>query len=115
MYFDKKIKLLQETFVTQIALKEELAYKLNTIVFKDFERLSILADNTKETGFVVNDRLTRLERGMSKYPTRVEMQEELGVKAQNDYLLNIDEQLKDLVRNHENLRTYNEIDRRNQD
>ena len=60
------------------------------VVFKDFERLQILADNTKETGFVVNDRLTRLERGMAKYPTRNEMLEELVVKAPNDYLLKIE-------------------------
>ena len=73
MYFKKKIAEMQETFATQSKLKEELALKLDVIVFKDFERLYILADNTKETGFVVNDRLTRLERGMAKYPTRSEM------------------------------------------
>lgn len=73
MYFEKKIVSLQQTFVTQTKMKEDLAYKLDTIVFKDFERLYILADNTKETGFIVNERLTRLERGMAKYPTRTEM------------------------------------------
>ena len=59
--------------MTQSKFKEDLSLKLDTIVFKDFERLYILADNTKETGFIVNERLTRLERGMAKYPTRNEM------------------------------------------
>jgi hypothetical protein len=115
MYFEKKIVNLQETFVSQKSLKEQLALKLDTIVFKDFERLAILADNTKETGFIVNDRLIRLERGMAKYPTRIEMLEGLEGKAASDNVIKMIEDLKVLTREHDNLRIYNEIDRKNQD
>jgi hypothetical protein len=93
MYFEKKIVSLQQTFVTQAKMKEDLGYKLDTIVFKDFERLYILADNTKETGFIVNERLTRLERGMAKYPTRTEMLQELEVKAANEQFQKLNEEM----------------------
>jgi len=76
---------------------------LDTIVFKDFERRYILADNTKETGFVIDDRLTRLERGMAAYPTRNEMREELKIKATNEYLSKLEQDLTHLAKNYNNL------------
>ena len=39
MYFEKKIVALSNKFVTKETLKEELNLKLDTIVFKDFERI----------------------------------------------------------------------------
>jgi len=41
------------------------------------------------------------------------MTEELGVKAANDYLLKIDEELKALTKKHDSLLAYSEIDRKN--
>ncbi len=63
----------------------------------------------------MNERLTRLERGMAKYPTRTEMAQELEVKAANDKFDSLKHDHESLIKNYEALKVFSELTQRNHD
>ena len=81
---EKKINEKLLPFVNRTELKAELSEKMPLAMFKDFEKRLILADNTKETQFVVNERLHKLERQISICPTRVEIDSDLKEKTDEE-------------------------------
>jgi hypothetical protein len=57
----------------------------------------------------VNERLTRLERGMAKYPTRTELAQELEVKAANEKFDSLKNEHESLSKNYEALKVFSEL------
>lgn len=78
-------------------LRAEMEQKMPLAMFNDYARRQQLADNTKETKFLVNERLHKLERGLAQCPLRVEVFTQMDQKVHNDIFEKVSNDLQQIT------------------
>ena len=95
-YFENRVAASQAKFITMDQMKEELTYKLDKSLFDDHVRRQIVGDATAENRFIVNDRLSKIERNNLNFVTKEEHHREIDLRATNESLSEMGRKIEDL-------------------